>query len=132
MFDVGLWELTLLFLIALIVVGPERLPRLARTAGLWIGKARRIVSEVRGEIERELRVEEIKRSIGQPQATDGIKKLADRVKAINTDVQSEIKDISSLKPISAPNADTKKTTSSSLSTDSENPSATPPSNPPAK
>ena len=54
MFDVGLWELTLLFFIALIVVGPERLPRLARTAGLWIGKARRIVSEVRGQIEREL------------------------------------------------------------------------------
>jgi sec-independent protein translocase protein TatB len=132
MFDVGLWELTLLFFIALIVVGPERLPRLARTAGLWIGKARRIVSEVRGEIERELQVEEIKRSIGQPQATDEIKKLADRVKAINTEIQSEIKDSTSLKPTSSSNADTKKATTSSLSTDSENSSATPPSNPPAK
>ena len=132
MFDVGLWELTLLFFIALIVVGPERLPRLARTAGLWIGKARRIVSEVRGEIERELRVEEIKRSIGQPQATDEIKKLADRVKAINTEIHSEIKDSTSLKPTSSSNADTKKATTSSLSTDSENSSATPPSNPSAK
>ena len=132
MFDVGLWDLTLLFFIALIVVGPERLPRLARTAGVWIGKARRIVSEVRGEIERELRVEEIKRSIGQPQATDEIKKLADRVKAINTEIQSEIKDSASLKPTASSNSDTRKATASSLSTDSENSSATPPSNPPVK
>jgi sec-independent protein translocase protein TatB len=132
MFDVGLWELTLLFFIALIVVGPERLPRLARTAGLWIGKARRIVADVRGEIERELQVEEIKRSIGQPQATDEIKKLADRVKAINTDIQTEIKDSASLKPTASLNSDTSRATASSLSTDSENSSAKPPSNPPAK
>ena len=38
MFDIGFWELSLLALVALLVVGPERLPKLARTAGLWIGR----------------------------------------------------------------------------------------------
>ena len=51
MFDVGFSEILLILVIALIVVGPERLPKLARTAGLWIGKARSIVSSVKAEVE---------------------------------------------------------------------------------
>ena len=38
MFDVGFWELAMIAVVALLVVGPERLPKLARTAGLWLGK----------------------------------------------------------------------------------------------
>lgn len=60
MFDVGFVELLLIGVVALIVVGPERLPRLARTAGMWIGRARRAVSAVKEEIDRELRAEELK------------------------------------------------------------------------
>ncbi|MEW8587286.1 MAG: twin-arginine translocase TatA/TatE family subunit, partial [Candidatus Thiodiazotropha sp.] len=40
MFDVGFWELTIIALVALIVIGPERLPKVARTAGLWLGRGR--------------------------------------------------------------------------------------------
>ncbi len=47
MFDIGFWELSLLALVALLVVGPERLPKLARTAGLWLGKGRRLINSVR-------------------------------------------------------------------------------------
>ena len=47
MFDMGFWEVVLIFVILLIVVGPERLPKLARTVGLWVGKARTMVSSVR-------------------------------------------------------------------------------------
>jgi len=60
MFDVGFWELALVGLVALLVVGPERLPKLARAAGLWIGRGRRMLSSVKAEIDRELRAEELK------------------------------------------------------------------------
>jgi sec-independent protein translocase protein TatB len=61
MFDVGFLELVIIGLVALIVVGPERLPRLARTAGLWIGRGRRMLSSVKAEIDRELKAEELRR-----------------------------------------------------------------------
>lgn len=53
MFDAGFWELLVIGVLALIVVGPERLPRLARTVGLWVGRARHAFYSVRDEIERE-------------------------------------------------------------------------------
>ncbi len=61
MFDVSFWELCLVGVVALLVLGPEKLPRAARTAGLWIGKARRMLAQMQAEIERELDLEEIKR-----------------------------------------------------------------------
>lgn len=115
MFDIGFWELALIFVVMLVVLGPERLPGLVRTAGLWIGKARRLVSEVRAEVERELQVEEIKRSISQEVNTEEFKRLAEQVKSINSDVQSLDTD----RPVANPS---QKTPSASSSR----------SNPPAK
>jgi sec-independent protein translocase protein TatB len=60
MFDVGFWELALVGLVALLVVGPERLPKLARTAGLWVGRARHALSSVKAEIDREIKAQELK------------------------------------------------------------------------
>lgn len=60
MFDIGFWEMSLIALIALIVLGPERLPGVARTAGHWIGRARRMIGEVKADIDREIRNAEIK------------------------------------------------------------------------
>jgi sec-independent protein translocase protein TatB len=60
MFDIGFWELVLIGVIALVVVGPERLPRVARTAGLWLGRARRTLSSVKAEIDRELKAQELR------------------------------------------------------------------------
>lgn len=57
MFDIGFWELFLTGLIALIVFGPERLPGLARTVGLWVGRARAAFYSVREEMEREINAE---------------------------------------------------------------------------
>lgn len=54
MFDIGIWELFVVGLIALIVLGPERLPGVARTVGLWIGRARAAFYSVREEVEREI------------------------------------------------------------------------------
>ena len=62
MFDVGFWELALVGLITLLVVGPRELPTVARTLGRWIGQARRLVGRLREELEREAaRAEEIRR-----------------------------------------------------------------------
>ena len=60
MFDVGFWELALIGMVLLLVVGPERLPKLARTAGLWIGRGRRMLSSVKVEIDREIKAQELK------------------------------------------------------------------------
>jgi sec-independent protein translocase protein TatB len=60
MFDIGFLELIVIGVIALLVVGPERLPRLARTAGLWLGRGRRMLSSVKAEIDSELKAEELK------------------------------------------------------------------------
>ncbi len=53
MFDIGFWELAVVGVVALLVVGPERMPTMIRTAGQWAGKVQRIARELRNEIERE-------------------------------------------------------------------------------
>ncbi|MBB5209605.1 Sec-independent protein translocase protein TatB [Chiayiivirga flava] len=63
MFDVSLIELAVIALVALLVLGPERLPRAARTVGLYVRKARASWYSVRADIERELAADELKRSI---------------------------------------------------------------------
>jgi sec-independent protein translocase protein TatB len=63
MFDIGTGELGLIAVIALLVLGPERLPGAARTAGALLRKARQSWNNVRDEIERELAAEELKQSI---------------------------------------------------------------------
>jgi sec-independent protein translocase protein TatB len=60
MFDIGFWELCLIAVVALLILGPERLPVAARTAGLWIGKARRLIGNVKSEIDRELQLDELR------------------------------------------------------------------------
>lgn len=60
MFDVGFFEMLLIGVVALLVVGPERLPKLARKAGMWAGRARRFVSSVKQDIDKEIQAEEYK------------------------------------------------------------------------
>lgn len=68
MLDVSFWELLIVGAIALVVVGPERLPRLMRTLGLWAGRARASFQSIRDEVEREVNAEglrETKRAINR-------------------------------------------------------------------
>lgn len=69
MFDIGFGELLLIAVVALVVLGPERLPKAARFAGLWVRRARAQWYSVRAELERELEAEELKRSLQDTQAT---------------------------------------------------------------
>ncbi len=63
MFDVGFSEILLIMVVALVVVGPERLPKLVRTAGLYLGRARRMVAAVKADVQRELATEELKQTL---------------------------------------------------------------------
>jgi sec-independent protein translocase protein TatB len=78
MFDVGFWEISLIAVIALIILGPERLPKVARTAGLWIGKGRRMFADVKRDIDRELREAEVA----------DLKDLGDELKKTRTEVEA--------------------------------------------
>jgi sec-independent protein translocase protein TatB len=59
MFDIGIWELALIALLALIVLGPKRLPEVARMAGKWLGTVRRFVASVKEDFDQELKSEEL-------------------------------------------------------------------------
>ena len=61
MFDFGFSELMVIGAVALVVLGPERLPLVARTAGEWLGKAQRLVQQVKSDIEREAELSELKK-----------------------------------------------------------------------
>lgn len=59
MFDVGFNELVLIFIIGLLVLGPQRLPKVAAEIGKWIGRARRTAAELRRQLEREIELNDI-------------------------------------------------------------------------
>ncbi|RRV09346.1 Sec-independent protein translocase subunit TatB [Pseudomonas sp. v388] len=63
MFGVSFQELLLVGLVALLVLGPERLPSAARTAGLWIGRLKRSFNAIKQEVEREIGADEIRRQL---------------------------------------------------------------------
>ncbi len=64
MFEVGFSELMMVGVVALIVIGPQKLPTVARVAGLWIGKTRNTIDQVKTEISLQLQAEEL-RQLGQ-------------------------------------------------------------------
>jgi sec-independent protein translocase protein TatB len=61
MFDIGFSELIVIGIVALVVIGPERLPKVARTAGLLLGRMQRYVNDVKSDISREMQLDELKR-----------------------------------------------------------------------
>ena len=63
MFDIGFWEMILIGLVALLVFGPERLPRVVREVSLWVRKARSLVQTVKEEVDQELQLQEIRQSL---------------------------------------------------------------------
>lgn len=80
MFDIGFSEIVLIMVIALIVVGPERLPRLARSTGLWIGKIRGLVASVKAEIDHELAAEELRKTLARQAEIPELEEIIEQVR----------------------------------------------------
>lgn len=106
MFDVGFWELCLIGVISLLVIGPERLPKVARLAGFWLGKTRRMVAAVKIEIMEEFREEEIQQAMKKQSGFDDLNQLVEdaaesihsiKAKAIKTQGELENSQSSSSK-----------------------------------
>ncbi|TXH00200.1 MAG: twin-arginine translocase subunit TatB [Rhodocyclaceae bacterium] len=78
MFDIGFSELMVIGIVALIVIGPERLPKVARTLGHLLGRAQRYVHDVKSDINREIQLDELKKL--QSQVTDSARELESSVR----------------------------------------------------
>lgn len=90
MFDIGFWELALIGVVALLVIGPERLPKVARTAGLWFGKARHFIGSVKADIEKELRAEELKRIMDEQARSSGLHEILEETKSSLDTAQADL------------------------------------------
>src|SRR5512137_2041772 len=88
MFDFSFGELAVIGAVALVVLGPERLPKVARTVGEWAGKAQRYVSQVKADINREMEVAELKKL--QEQARDVARSIETSVKEGVSGIQSDL------------------------------------------
>ncbi|WP_430460971.1 Sec-independent protein translocase protein TatB [Thalassolituus sp. LLYu03] len=69
MFDIGFMELMVVAILGLLVLGPERLPKAARTVGLFVGRIRRTMNNIQDDLERQVRTEELRKKLQDPYAT---------------------------------------------------------------
>ena len=93
MFDFGFWEMLMVVVVALIVVGPERLPGLARTAGFWVGKAKRMVNDVKSEIDRELAADELKKTLDKQNLMSDVYEVIEETKQTGKEIKQEIEQL---------------------------------------
>jgi sec-independent protein translocase protein TatB len=104
MFDFGFSELVVIGIVMLIVVGPERLPKVARTAGHLLGRVQRYVSDVKSDIQREMQLEELKKL--QEQVRHQAQEIESTVRSGVADVESGVgqaaEEVRSILPASAP------------------------------
>lgn len=91
MFDMGFTELMLIGIVALIVIGPERLPGVARTAGKYFGKLRRFMTSVKADVESELHADELRDILKSQQ--DELQTLKKAVDDVGKDVNNSVNDI---------------------------------------
>jgi sec-independent protein translocase protein TatB len=97
MFDISFPELVVVCVIALLVMGPERMPGALRTLGLWVGRISRTFTAMKTEIEREIGMDEIRRQLHNEAVMDQIKRLERDVRGettngtIHSPAQAEVK-----------------------------------------
>lgn len=75
MFDIGFWEMILVGVVALLVIGPKDLPRVARKAGLWVGRARRTLASVKSEIDREFKAQELQEILNRQARSNPLERI---------------------------------------------------------
>ena len=84
MFDIGFWEIAVIATIMLVVLGPERLPGVARTAGFWLSKVRRMVGDVKAEVKKEMDAAELN------ELKDAKNQIHEATKTVQTKLNNDI------------------------------------------
>ncbi len=79
MFDIGFFELLVLSVIGLVILGPERLPKVARLLGAWLGKVKRALYDLREEVEQEVHAHELKERVKQELEKAGLSDLKEEL-----------------------------------------------------
>ena len=93
MFDIGFSEIVVIGVVALVVIGPERLPKTARTVGLLFGRLQRYVNDVKADISREMELDELRRL--QREMQGAAQDLQQTVRAAASDVASGVRSVES-------------------------------------
>ena len=91
MFDIGISEIAVIAVVALVVIGPERLPKVARTVGTLLGRAQRYVNDVKAEVNREMELEELKKL--QTQMQDAARGIQEQVSTAGAEMQSAVHNV---------------------------------------
>ena len=99
MFDPGFWEIVVIGVLGLLILGPERLPVVAKKVGYWVGKGRRYLSSVRSDIEREFRTDELEKMLSQQSSEiEELKSLISDTAKQATDVVQETQQLVEANP----------------------------------
>lgn len=91
MFDIGFSEMVVLAVVALVVLGPERLPKVAKQAGAWMGKLRRYVDDVKSDINRQMELSELRDL--KNQVTDAARDLETSVQSTVSGMKTDFDDV---------------------------------------
>ena len=100
MFDIGFSELLVIGVVALIVIGPEKLPRMARTVGVLAGRLQRYVADVKADINREIELEELRkmRDSMQQAASDLQSSVQSELNKTESELNKTVEDVVKDKP----------------------------------
>lgn len=92
MFEIGFSEIVVCFIVALVVLGPERLPRVARAVGRWTGQAKSYLRNLSAELERETQVGELKKQLDEAKKAlqEQSTVVENSVQQISSDVSTEV------------------------------------------
>ena len=88
MFDIGFSEILVIAVVALIVIGPQRLPGVARTLGHLFGRMQRYVNDVKADIQREMELDELKKL--RQDVEDSARSIEDAARSFETSVNKEV------------------------------------------
>jgi sec-independent protein translocase protein TatB len=96
-FDIGFSELLVIAVVALLVIGPEKLPKVARTAGIMFGRLQRYVNDVKADIQREVELDELKKLRSQfedaaKSVEESVGEVDKQVRAVGDDLNRSIGD----------------------------------------
>ena len=100
MFDIGFPELLMISVVALLVIGPEKLPETIRTISLWLGRLQRSFSQIRREIEQEIGADEIRQQLHNESIMKDLEKTKNTLQEVQQDVNNTMRSVQ--EPLQAP------------------------------